>query len=86
MHKFEQLHVAKQPDEISQVKYVTLNVSKKKKVQRCLSSGNSLFHMYSTAACIYCHNWWDIFNFPNGVPFRLYYKPSTILSGSTSKS
>lgn len=30
MHKFEQLHVAKQPDEISQVKYVTLNVSKKK--------------------------------------------------------
>lgn len=30
MHKFEQLHVAKQPDEIAQVKYVTLNVSKKK--------------------------------------------------------
>lgn len=34
MHKFEQLHVAKQPDEISQVKYVTLNFSKKKKKSR----------------------------------------------------
>lgn len=34
MHKFEQLHVAKQPDEISQVKYVTLNVSKTKKKSR----------------------------------------------------